>query len=67
VPAKWRAPETLADLAGGTVKSLLHLFSQTMIVLLTLVFILFEAQVADNISIRGRLHGSALGESRTGF
>ena len=45
VPAKWRAPETLADLAGGTVKSLLHLFSQTMIVLLTLVFILFEALV----------------------
>lgn len=43
VPAKWRQPATLAELAGGTVKGLLHLFSQTMIVLLTLVFILFEA------------------------
>lgn len=45
VPAKWREPETLADLAGGTVKGLVHLFSQSMIVLLTLVFILFEALV----------------------
>ena len=45
VPARWREPETLADLAGGTVKGLLHLFSQSMIVLLTLVFILFEALV----------------------
>ena len=45
VPAKWREPETLADLAGGTVKGLLHLLSQTTIVLLTLVFILFEALV----------------------
>ena len=45
VPARWRQPETLADLAGGTVKGLLHLLSQTMIVLLTLVFILFEALV----------------------
>ncbi len=43
VPASWRQPETLAGLAGGTVKGLLHLFSQTMIVLLTLVFLLFEA------------------------
>lgn len=43
VPAKWRQPETLGELAGGTVKGLLHLFSQTMLVLLTLVFILFEA------------------------
>jgi AI-2 transport protein TqsA len=47
VPAKWRQPETLAELAGGTVKGLLHLFSQTMIVLLTLVFILFEALVVQ--------------------
>ncbi|MEO7793361.1 MAG: AI-2E family transporter [Thermoanaerobaculia bacterium] len=45
VPSKWRQPETLADLAGGTVKGLLHLFSQAMIVLLTLVFVLFEALV----------------------
>lgn len=43
VPARWRQPETLAELAGGTVKGLAHLFSQSMIVLLTLVFILFEA------------------------
>ncbi len=45
VPPKWRQPETLAELAGGTVKGLLHLLSQSMIVLLTLVFILFEALV----------------------
>lgn len=45
VPAKWREPETLADLAGGTLRGLLHLFSQAMIVFLTLVFILFEALV----------------------
>ncbi len=45
VPLKWRQPETLAELAGGTVKGLLHLLSQGMIVLLTLVFILFEALV----------------------
>jgi predicted PurR-regulated permease PerM len=45
VPLKWRQPETLAELAGGTVKGLLHLLSQTTIVLLTLVFILFEALV----------------------
>lgn len=45
VPSKWRQPETLAELAGGTVKGLLNLFSQGMIVLLTLVFILFEALV----------------------
>lgn len=52
VPAKWRAPETLADLAGGTVKGLLHLFSQSMIVLLTLVFILFESLVVPRKLIR---------------
>jgi predicted PurR-regulated permease PerM len=45
VPLKWRQPQTLAELAGGTVKGLLHLLSQTTIVLLTLVFILFEALV----------------------
>jgi AI-2 transport protein TqsA len=45
VPAKWRQPETVAELLGGTVKGLLHLFSQSMIVLLTLIFILFEAVV----------------------
>lgn len=45
VPVKWRQPDTLAELAGGTVKGLLHLFSQSMIVLLTLIFILFEAVV----------------------
>ncbi len=45
VPLKWRQPQTLAELAGGTVKGLLHLTSQGMIVLLTLVFILFEALV----------------------
>lgn len=45
VPPKWRQPETLAELAGGTVKGLLHLFSQATIVILTLIFILFEALV----------------------
>jgi predicted PurR-regulated permease PerM len=45
VPPKWQQPETLAELAGGTVKGLLHLFSQGMIVFLTLIFILFEAVV----------------------
>lgn len=45
VPPKWRQPETLGELAGGTVKGLVHLFSQSMIVLLTLVFLFFEALV----------------------
>ncbi|MEO8198126.1 MAG: AI-2E family transporter [Thermoanaerobaculia bacterium] len=43
VPPQWRQPETLAAFAGGTVKGLAHLFSQGTIVLLTLIFILFEA------------------------
>lgn len=56
VPPKWRQPETLAELAGGTVKGLLHLSSQAMIVLLTLVFVLFEALVLPRKLARLPLH-----------
>ncbi len=65
VPAKWRQPETLGELAGGTVKGLLHLFSQAMLVLLTLIFILFEAVVVprklDRLPARLREPLSRLG------
>jgi predicted PurR-regulated permease PerM len=43
VPEKYRRPEAIVELAGGTVKGLVMLVSQITIVLLTLVFILVEA------------------------
>ena len=43
VPAKWRRPEAIVELLGGAVRSLLKLFSSAMIVLLTLLFLLYEA------------------------
>lgn len=43
VPEKYRRPDAIVELAGGTVKGLLNLATQITIVLLTLVFILMEA------------------------
>lgn len=43
MPAKYRRPEAIVELAGGAIKGILSLASQITIVLLTLVFLLVEA------------------------
>jgi predicted PurR-regulated permease PerM len=45
VPAKYRHSEAIVELAGGTIKEILSLATQTTVVLLTLVFMLVEAAV----------------------
>ncbi len=42
IPPRFREPEALVELAGGTVAGALHLVSEATIVMLTLVFLLFE-------------------------
>lgn len=46
VPAKWREPAALVNLAGGTLAGALRLLSEGTIVLLTLFFLLFELALA---------------------
>ena len=43
IPPRWRRPEAIVELAGGTVVSALRLLSGATIVLLTLVFLLVES------------------------
>jgi predicted PurR-regulated permease PerM len=43
VPPRWRDPQTIAALAGATVRGILALVSETTIVLLLLVFLLGES------------------------
>jgi predicted PurR-regulated permease PerM len=46
VPARFREPEALLNLAGGTLAGALRLLSEGTIVLLTLFFLLFEVALA---------------------
>lgn len=43
IPPKWQRPEAIVGLASGTVKGAVALLSATTVVVLTLVFLLFEA------------------------
>lgn len=47
VPSRFRDPETLGELAGGTLSGAARLVSGGTVVLLTLFFMLFEAAVLD--------------------
>lgn len=43
IPPRYRSPEAIVELAGGTVRGAFLLATETTVVLLTLVFLLFEA------------------------